>query len=107
MIGAGMNDVNVGPGAFATRLANRGEQLFVNSAAEPQVGTIADELDVVDDRDVVQAVVAGSGAMHLHNIAEHILSVWAVGQVTELLAAFGRNRIIGIHPINPFAMAMF
>ena len=67
--------MNVGPGDFPSGPANGREQLFVDSSFEPQVGPVADELDVVDDSHVESAVIARSGTVYLHDVAQDVLNV--------------------------------
>ena len=71
VVGAGVDDEEVGPGDLAAGAADGRQDLLVDAALEPQVGAVAEQLDVVHDRDVRAAVVAGAGAVDLHDVAEH------------------------------------
>ena len=64
----GVDDVHVGPGHLAAGAADRRQDLLVDPPVEPQVGPVAEELDVIDDRHVelAVAVLAAARTVHLH-----------------------------------------
>ena len=62
-----MNDIQLGPAEFAAQAPDRRQDLLVDSPVKPQLRTVAEQLDVIDRRDVRLAIAffAATRAVHL------------------------------------------
>ena len=107
MVGTGMNHVQRRPRHFAAGRPDRRQDLLVNAMVESQVGPVAEQLHMVDHRDVEigLAVIAVAGTVNLHRESQNMRRDVAIGQGTQPATAFQRNRVIGIHPEDPVARA--
>lgn len=65
VVGSGVHDEDVGPGHFALGLANGAQDLLVDVELETQVGTVAEDLYVIDDGDVGLVILAAGRTANL------------------------------------------
>ncbi len=101
-----MDDVQIGPGDLAAGASDRPQDLLVDPPVEPQVRPVAEQLDVIDDRDVAfrLAVRPRLGTVDLHDKAEHAgIDGRARPAARSPRPHSGRDRVVGIHPEQPVA----
>ena len=76
----------VGEGDIAIGTADGGEDLFVDAELEVEIGSVAEQLDVIDNSHIRRLI---TGTVNLHHITQCVVFVLAVCQLTQLLTAFG------------------
>ena len=106
LVGTGVDHEYVGPRHLAVRPADGGQDLLVDPPFEPQVGPVAEELDVVDHRHVERSIVLAARAVDLHDVTEDRRIRAAVSQVTQPAAAIRGDGVVRIHPEEPLASSM-